>query len=194
MTVPLPDISEAECTPLVRQLLDIIGHLQNHIQELEDEILRLKGLKSRPTIAPSPLETPPRPPRDPGQKRPGSAKRLKTAPLTITDEVVVPLADPPPGSIFKGYEDFVVQDLLLRPRVIRYRRERWQTPDGQNLVAGLPADVRPDSHFGPNLICFILHQDHHQHVTQPLLWEQLDQTVGPIRHRHLCRPSQPDPD
>lgn len=175
MTVPLPDISEAECTPLVRQLLDIIGHLQNRIQELEDEILRLKGLKTRPIIAPSPLETPPRPPRDPGQKRPGSAKRLKTAQLTITDEVVVPLADPPPGSTFKGYEDFVVQDLLIRPRVIRYRRERWQTSDGQHLVAGLPADVRPDSHFGPNLICFIIHQYHHQHVTQPLLWEQLDQ-------------------
>lgn len=175
LTVPLPDISEAECTPLVRQLLDIIGHLQNRIQELEDEILRLKGLKTRPIIAPSPLETPPRPPRDPGQKRPGSAKRLKTAQLTITDEVVVPLADPPPGSTFKGYEDFVVQDLLIRPRVIRYRRERWQTSDGQNLVAGLPADVRPDSHFGPNLICFIIHQYHHQHVTQPLLWEQLDQ-------------------
>jgi hypothetical protein len=175
MATPLPDIPESECTPLVRQLLDLIGHLQNRIQELEDEILRLKGLKTRPIIAPSPLETPPRPPRDPGQKRPGSAKRLKTAQLTITDEVVVPLADPPPGSVFKGYEDFVVQDLIIRPRVIRYRRERWQTPDGQNLVAGLPADVRPDSHFGPNLICFILHQYHHQHVTQPLLWEQLDQ-------------------
>src|SRR3954469_15846325 len=65
--------------------------------------------------------------------------------------------------------------LFFLPQVIRYRRERWQTPDGQNLVAELPADVRPDSHFGPTLICFILHQYHHQHVTQPLLWEQLDQ-------------------
>jgi hypothetical protein len=175
MSAPLPDIPESECTPLVRQLLDLIGPLQNRIQELEDEILRLKGLKTRPIIAPSPLETPPRPPREPGQKRPGSAKRLKTAQLTITDEVVVPLADPPPGSIFKGYEDFVVQDLIIRPRVIRYRRQRWRTPDGQSLVAGLPADVRPDSHFGPTLISFILHQYHHQHVTQPLLWEQLDQ-------------------
>jgi Transposase IS66 family len=187
MTVPLPDIPESECTPLVRQLLDIIGHLQNHIQKLEDEILRLKGLKTRPIIAPSPLETPPRPARDPGQKRPGSAKRLKTAELTITDEVVVPLADPPPGSIFKGYEDFVVQDLIIRPQVIRYRRERWQTPDGQNLVAGLPADVRPDSHFGSNLICFIIHQYHHQHVTQPLLWEQLDQLGIDISTGQLSR-------
>ena len=116
MIAPLPDIPESECTPLVRQLLDIVRHLQDHIQELEDEILRLKGLKTRPLIAPSPLEPPP---RDPGQKRPGSAKRLKTAQLTITEETVVQLAHPPPGSIFKGYEDFVVQDLTIRPQVIR---------------------------------------------------------------------------
>ena len=187
MTTPLPNIPESECTPLVRQLLDINRQLQNRIQELEDEILRLKGLKIRPIIAPSPLETPARPARDPGQKRPGSAKRLKTAQLTITEEKVVPLADPPFGSIFKGYEDFVVQDLIIRPQVIRYRRERWQTPDGQNLVAGLPADVRPDSHFGPTLISFIIHQYHHQHVTQPLLWEQLDQLGIDISTGQLSR-------
>jgi hypothetical protein len=183
----LPDIPESECTPLVRQLLDVIGHLQSHIQQLEDEILRLKGLKTRPIIAPSPLETPPRPPREPGQKRPGSAKRLKTAQLTMTEEKVVRLPDPPPGSVFKGYEDFVVQDLVIGPQVIRYRRERWQAPDGQNLVAELPAGVRPDSHFGPTLICFIIHQYHHQHVTQPLLWEELDQLGIDISTGQLSR-------
>src|SRR6266446_3225778 len=186
MSLPLPDIPESECTPLVRQLLDLLQQQQEIIQQLRDEIARLKGLKTRPLIAPSPLEVPPRPPRDPGQKRPGSAKRLKTAQLTITDEVVA-LVDPPLGSIFKGYEDFVVQDLIIRPQVIRYCRERWQTPDGQNLVAGLPADVRPDSHFGPTLISFIIHQYHHQHVTQPLLWEQLDQLGIDISTGQLSR-------
>jgi len=107
--------------------------------------------------------------------------------LTITRTVIIPLADPPPGSIPKGYEDFVVQDLLIGPEVIRYRRERWQTPDGQNRVAALPADVRPDSHFGPTLISFILHQYHHQHVTQPLLWEQLDQLGIDISVGQLSR-------
>jgi hypothetical protein len=187
MPLRLPDIPESECTPLVRQLLDLVGQLQNRITELEDEILRLKGLKTRPIIAPSPLETPPPTPRQPGQKRPGSAKRLKTAQLTITEEVVVPLVDRPPGSVFKGYEDFVVQDLIIRPRVIRYRRERWQTPDGKNRVAELPADVLPDSHFGPTLIAFIIHQYHHQHVTQPLLWEQLDQLGIDISTGQLSR-------
>jgi Transposase IS66 family len=194
MRILLPDIPEAERTPLVRQLLDIIAlqqeriqQLEARIQHLEGEIARLKGLKTRPRIAPSSLEAPPRPPRDPKAKRPGSAKRPKTAQLTITEEAVVRLPDVPEGAVFKGYEDFVVQDLILEPRVIRYRRERWLTPDGRSLVAPLPADVRPGSHYGPDLICFILHQYHHQHVTQPLLLEQLHQLGIDISAGELCR-------
>jgi len=187
MQLLLPDIPDAECTPLVRQLLDIIHLQQERIKQLEDEIARLKGLKARPRIAPSALETPPRPPRDPDAKRPGSAKRSKTAELTITTKKVIRLVDKPPGSVFKGYEDFVVQDLVIQPRVILYRRERWLTPDGQNLVAPFPADVLPGSHFGPDLICYILHQYHHQHVTQPLLLEQLDQMGIDISAGELSR-------
>jgi hypothetical protein len=47
--------------------------------------------------------------------------------------------------------------------VIRYRRGRWQTPDGQNLVAPLPAGVR--GHFGPELRRFVLLQHHQGQVT-----------------------------
>jgi hypothetical protein len=189
MLIQVPEIPESQRTPLVQQLLDLI-HLQQQriqqledqvslqrerIQQLDDEIARLKGLKARPRIAPSVLERPPRPPRDPHAKRPGSAKRSKTIQLTITEETVLPLPHVPEGAVFKGYEDFVVQDLILKPRVILYRRERWITPDGRSLVAPLPAEVVPGSHYGADLICFILHQYHHQHVTQPLLLEQLHQ-------------------
>ena len=194
MRLLLPDISEAERTPLVMQLVEIICLQQERIQQLEervhkleDEIARLKGLKARPRIAPSALETLPRPPRDPKAKRPGSDKRSKTAELTITEKIVVRLPDIPPEAVFKGYEDFVVQDLILKPRVTRYRREHWLTPDGRSLVAPFPADVLPGSHFGPDLICFILHQYHHQHVTQPLLLEQLHQLGIDISAGELSR-------
>jgi hypothetical protein len=149
MLLTLAEIPEAEDTPLVRQLVEIIRTLQERHQQLEDEIARLNGLKTRPVIAPSRLETPPRQPPAPGQKRPGSEKRAKTAHLTVTKEVVVRLDDKPPGAIFKGYEDFVVQDLIIEPRVIRYRRERWQTPGGQNLVAPSPPTSLPAATSGP---------------------------------------------
>ena len=189
MPIDLPEISPAEDTPVVRQLIEIIRTQQNRIQLLEDEIARLKGLKTRPVIAPSRPETPPRQPRVAGQKRPGSEKCSKTAQLTITDQVVS-LVDKPPGATFKGYEDFVVQDLIIEPRVIRYPRQCWLTSTGQTLIAPFPPQVIPGSHFGPTLICFIIHQYHHQHVTQPLLWEQLDQ----LGHRHLHRPTELHPD
>src|SRR5436305_481316 len=110
MTLTLPDIPESERTPLVRLLLDIIHQQHQRIAQLEDEIALLKGLKPRPTIQPSILEAPPDPSPTTPQKRPGSDKRPKNAQLTIHREVRVPLADPPPGAVFKGYEDYVVQE------------------------------------------------------------------------------------
>jgi len=175
MTLALPDIPESERTPLVLILLDIIHQQHEQIARLEDEIAILKGLKPRPKIQPSILEaTPPQPPTAP-QKRPGSDKRPKNAQLTIHHEVLVPLPDPPPGALFKGYEDYVVQELILRASTTRYRRERWQLPDGTSRLAPLPADVIPGDHFGPVLQGFVLDQYHDQRVTQPLLLTQLHQ-------------------
>jgi hypothetical protein len=175
MAFSLPTIDPVESTPLVRQLLDIIHQQQLRIELLEQEILRLKRLPARPDIAPSDLEAPTRPPPQPGQKRPGSAKRAKTQALLITHEVLVPLPDVPADATFKGYEDFVVQELLIRPQITRYRRERWLFPDGSQRLADLPAEVLPGSHFGPELLSFLLHQYHHQHVSQGLLLEQVRQ-------------------
>lgn len=162
MSLQIPVIPESEQTPLVQRLLEIIQQQAELLQQLRDEIAVLKGLKPKPKIAPSPLEASPaaQPASDPAasQKRPGSDQRAKTAELTIHAEVIVKPPPLPPGSQFKGYEDFVVQDLILQPHNVRYRRERWVTPDGVTVVAELPDAVIPGSHCGPDLLCFILHQ------------------------------------
>jgi hypothetical protein len=72
---------------------------------------------------------------------------------------------------FKGYEDFVVQDLVLRPHVVRIRWERWLTPDGRTVLAPMPAGVV--DHFGPELRRFVLLQYHQGQVTMPRLVTQL---------------------
>jgi hypothetical protein len=187
MPFTLPDIPEHERSPLVLLLLDLIQQQQLRIAQLEDEIARLKGLKPRPDLRPSTLETPPPPPRPPDAKRPGSAKRSKNAHLTIHREVVVSLPDPPPDATFKGYQDYVVQELVFEAQATRYRRERWQTAAGRVLLAPLPAEVVPGSHFGATLHSYVLHQYHHQRVTQPLLLEQLRQvgldiSAGQLNH------------
>jgi hypothetical protein len=191
---PLPDIPAEQRTPLVEVLLaviraqqDRIGELEDAVQRLRDEIAILKGLKPRPQIAPSRLEQPPRPPRVDGDKRPGSEKRPKNAQLVITQELRLGFVDPPPGSVSRGYEEYVVQELVMHAEATRYLRERIVTPDGESLLAPLPVDVLPGKHFGPNLIAYILHQYHHNHVTQPLLLEELAQkgfaiSAGQISH------------
>jgi hypothetical protein len=194
MRIDLPPIPAAERTPLVVALLAIIDLQQQRSQALEetvlqlrDEIAILKGQKPRPTIAPSTLETPAKPPADPQHKRPGSAKLSKKTSTRTPIEVTIPFPDPPPGSVSHGYEAYDVQELVLQGQLTRYWRERLVTAEGRTVLAPLPTDVRPGSHFGRTLIAYLLYQYHQCNVTQPLLLEQLrelgiDISAGQINH------------
>jgi len=173
-TLPkLPRLSELpadQVTPLVLTLIEICHYQQEQIQQLRDEIARLKGEKPKPKIRPSALEAPPR--KNKGKRPKRRRKRRKTHELTIHETVRLRPEAVPAGSRFKGYEDYTVQDLRIDVHNTRFRLERWESPAGERLVGKLPLEMS-GGHYGPTLVAYILHQYHHAHVTQPLLLEQL---------------------
>jgi hypothetical protein len=184
---PAPDrdgLSHADLKRLVLELLGRVAALERLVAAQREEIARLKDLKGRPTIkpgTPSGMDSHTAPPgssRKPGRRGP------KTSQLTIHEERIM-RATVPAGSRFKGYEDFIVQDLVVRPHTVRLRRERWLTPDGRPIVAPLPAGIV--GHVGPELQRYVLALYHQGQLTIPRLVEHLTLLGVRISKRQVVR-------
>jgi hypothetical protein len=181
----IDSLSFFELKMLVVQVLGEVSALKQTVAEQRDEIARLKGQKGRPDIKPpikpSGMDKASQPEAPKGRRRGGGNK---TAKRVIHEERIIK-ALVPPGSRFKGYESFVVQDLVLRPHVIRFRRERWLTPDGETIIAPLPGGVR--GHFGAELRRFVLVQHHQGQVTVARLVTQLRAIGIDVSKRQVMR-------
>lgn len=154
-------LGPAELKDLVLKLLQEVADLRRTVAAQGDEISRLKGGLGRPHLKPSGMDKATDPPR--GQGRDGQCRRGSTKAKLVIDEERRLEAEVPPGSRFKGYSGFVVQDLVIRPQVTLLRRECWQTPEGRTVIAPLPEDI--EGHFGPELRRFVLVHYHQGQVT-----------------------------
>ena len=167
--ISLSGLPRGELEALAERLLAENDALRQVIAGLKAEVATLKGVRGRPELKPSGMNERTEP--APAESRGRGAKAGR---LPIDEERVI-AADVPAGSRFKGYEDFLVQDLVLRPHVVRLRRERWLTPDGRAVTAPMPAGIV--GHFGAELRRFVLFQYHQGQVTVPRLLAQL-QAIG----------------
>lgn len=148
--------------------------MQEEIQQLKDEIARLKGQKPRPKIPPSTLEGAQSTDKQNNPNRLSRGqhfRRKKTNHLNIHNKIRIKPESVPEGAIFKGYQKFTVQDLILQPNNTLYELERWRLPDGTYLTGKLPQTIH--GHYGSQLISYILHQYYGCRITEPLLFAQL---------------------
>src|SRR5450759_987004 len=175
MILPPPDslerLTHADLIGVVRDLIGEVTRMRAETEKLDgalaklrvehqavkDELARLKHLPPRPPIKPSGMDksTQAKGP-EAGDEKGGRSSRRRGSQLDRLKigATIVVKADPPAGSRNKEFEDIVVQDLSLNPQVTRYRRERWETPDGKTIIAAL--DPGLVGGYGPNLHRLVL--------------------------------------
>ena len=138
-------LSVAALKALVLRLLGEVSALKQVAAEQRAEIARLKGLKGppsiKPSIKPSGMEqaSEPKPPGGRGKRRRRGSKRI--ARVLVEDRVLSTAV--PAGSRFKGYENFLIQDVVLRlkPGASRSEMKRKRTATVVHLNKPYPRAV-----------------------------------------------------
>lgn len=160
----LSAIREENARQLVKMLLNQIEELsvalrdaRVEIQQLRDEINRLKGEQGKPKIKANVSQ--------PDAEHSSEKERHKTrerhkkgkkASIAINREEVVKIdrESLPADAAFKGYEEVIIQDVLLQADNVRFRKEKYYSPSAQKTyLAVLPAGY--EGQFGPGIKALI---------------------------------------
>jgi hypothetical protein len=169
----LDAVSLEDLKKLVVQLMVEVTALREENQQLRAENARLKDLPKKPKLAPGGMDKATEPDkrartREARRQRRKRQSGRRTPPVTTERTLVIEVTA---GSRRRGFETYTVQDLILAPQVIRFRRERWVTPEGQEITAPLPPEV--SGHFGPGIVRYVLMQHVQGQVTVERLLVQL---------------------
>ncbi len=154
----LTSITDERTHGLVVRLLNLIETLaadlrvaQAEIQRLRDENNRLKGEQGQPNIQPNkPLESTDHSSEKERRKPKGWSKGNKINSIAIDREQLLKVDRDslPPDAEFKGYEEVVVQDVVINTDNILFRKEKFYSPaQRKTYLADLPPGYQGE--FGP---------------------------------------------
>jgi hypothetical protein len=179
--IDLTGIQDENARQLILRLLNIIealsadlGEAQAQIQRLRDENNRLKGEQGKPKIKPNRSKAPisdhssEKERRKPRPHHKGSKK----AKIEINREqwVEVDQALLPADAEFKGYEDVVVQDLVVKTDNICFHKQKYYAAStGQSYLAELPRGY--EGQFGPGIKSLALTMYFGMQASEPKILE-----------------------
>ena len=162
----LSAIQDEHARQAIRLLLNLVEDLKqdnrrllDENQRLRDEVNRLKGEQGKPKVK---ANTPQQPAPDYSSERERRqarhrGKRGKREPIPIDREQVLRVdpASLPPDAEFKGFDEVVVQDVVVRTDNVLFRKEKFYSPaHGRSYVAEMPAGYSGE--FGPGIHALVL--------------------------------------
>ncbi|MFH1320894.1 MAG: transposase [Bacteroidota bacterium] len=119
-----------------------IQALSKQVQELKDEIARLKGEQGKPNILPNAGKSP----DISSERHTGEQKEWKKKPkkdiikIDSTEHCPIDKAILPDDAQFKGYETVIGQDIIFKRNNTEYRIEIWYSPSqNKTYRSKLPA-------------------------------------------------------
>lgn len=162
----LDAIQDEHARHAIRLLLNLVEEvkqenrtLRDDNQRLRDENNRLKGEQGKPKVTPN-TPKPPAPDYSSERERRQAqdrGKRGKRAPVPIDREqtLTVDPATLPPDAEFKGYEEVVVQDVVVHTDNVLFRKQKFYSATaGRTYLAELPAGYHGE--FGPGIHALVL--------------------------------------
>lgn len=178
--IDLSAILEEKTRELVKGLLNFIEQLSSslrearaEIQRLRDEVNRLKGEQGKPEIKANVVEAPKNHSSEKERSKPRQRQeKKKTASIVIDREEVLKVdqAVLPADAIFKGYEENVVQDILLKTDNVRFLKEKYYSPSlGCTYLAELPTGY--GGQFGPGIKALTIAFYHGGLMSEPKIIE-----------------------
>ncbi|BAY81756.1 hypothetical protein NIES267_72060 (plasmid) [Calothrix parasitica NIES-267] len=183
-TIDTREIADESMRRTVEILLNLIEQQQLEIKELReenqklrDENNRLKGEEGKPDIKAN---------KKKGFKNDHSSekerktpaehhKRSKNETVKIDREEIVtyPKEKLPADAEFKGYEEVIIQDILLKTDNVLFRKQKYYSPQtGKTYLASLPDGY--DGEFGPGIKALVMSLYYGGNMTQGKLLEFLE--------------------
>jgi regulator of replication initiation timing len=167
-TLGLDSIQDEKARPSIELLLNLVEELgqENQAlraenQHLRDEINRLKGEQGTPSFkskrdakAKASTDRASETERRTRKKRQRRSKK-KNITIDRTEILRVDRSSLPPDAVLKGYDDIVVQDIILRTDNVKFRKEIFYSAvEGKSYRAEMPPSYK--GNYGPAVKALVI--------------------------------------
>jgi hypothetical protein len=162
----LSAIEDENARQLIRRLLNLVEKLSADLRDLQaenqalrDEVNHLKGEQGKPKVKANKKQTDEvsKHSSEKERKKPRARhKSSKKAEIKVDREEVLKVNPEvlPPDAKFKGYEEVVIQDILLKTDNVRFRKEKYYSASKRKTyLANLPRGY--EGQFGPGVKALI---------------------------------------